>query len=334
MNLTNILVNKMGVQFNELIPKKEISLKDLKNKTIAIDSMNILYQFLSSIRLRDGSPLRNSKGEITSTYNGIFYKNVYMLENDITPVWVFDGKPPELKTKTREERKKVKEKALEDYIKAKEEGNVADMQKYAKRINYLEPKIVENSKKLLDLMGIPYINAPSEGEAQCSYLVKKGDAYAVVSQDYDALLYGAPRTVRNITASNKPVELIELDEVLGALNISLDNLIDMAILIGTDYNMGGIKGIGPKKALDIVKNNKMEEYIKDIDNYDVIKNIFKNPKITDDYDLKLGAPDIEGLKEFLIEENDFSEDRIMPSIKKLEKIVNKKKSQTTLESWF
>ena len=324
----------MGVQFNELIPKKEISLKDLKNKTIAIDSMNILYQFLSSIRLRDGSPLRNSKGEITSTYNGIFYKNVYMLENDITPVWVFDGKPPELKTKTREERKKVKEKALEDYIKAKEEGSIADMQKYAKRINYLEPKVVENSKKLLDLMGIPYINAPSEGEAQCSYIVKKGDAYAVVSQDYDALLYGAPRTVRNITASNKPVELIELDEVLGALNISLDNLIDMAILIGTDYNIGGIKGIGPKKALDIVKNNKMEKYINDIENYEEIKNIFKNPKITDDYDLKLKTPDIEGLKEFLIEEHDFSEDRIMPSIKKLETMVNKKKSQTTLESWF
>ena len=324
----------MGVQFNELIPKKEISLKDLKNKTVAIDSMNILYQFLSSIRLRDGSPLRNSKGEITSTYNGIFYKNVYMLENDITPVWVFDGKPPELKTKTREERKKVKEKALDDYIKAKEEGNVEDMQKYAKRINYLEPKVVENSKKLLDLMGIPYINAPSEGEAQCSYMVKKGDAYAVVSQDYDALLYGAPRTVRNITASNKPVELIELDEVLGALNISLDNLIDMAILIGTDYNIGGIKGIGPKKALDIVKNNKMEKYINDIENYEEIKNIFKNPKITDDYDLKLKTPDIEGLKEFLIEEHDFSEDRIMPSIKKLETMVNKKKSQTTLESWF
>ena len=324
----------MGVQFNELIPKKEISLKDLKNKTVAIDSMNILYQFLSSIRLRDGSPLRNSKGEITSTYNGIFYKNVYMLENDITPVWIFDGKPPELKTKTREERKKVKEKALEDYIKAKEEGNVADMQKYAKRINYLEPKVVENSKKLLDLMGIPYINAPSEGEAQCSYLVKKGDAYAVVSQDYDALLYGAPRTVRNITASNKPVELIELDEVLGALNISLDNLIDMAILIGTDYNIGGIKGIGPKKALDIVKNNKMEKYINDIENYEEIKNIFKNPKITDDYNLKLKTPNIEGLKEFLIEEHDFSEDRIMPSIKKLETMINKKKSQTTLESWF
>ena len=324
----------MGVQFNELIPKKEISLKDLKNKTVAIDSMNILYQFLSSIRLRDGSPLRNSKGEITSTYNGIFYKNVYMLENDITPVWIFDGKPPELKTKTREERKKVKEKALEDYIKAKEEGNMADMQKYAKRINYLEPKVVENSKKLLDLMGIPYINAPSEGEAQCSYMVKKGDAYAVVSQDYDALLYGAPRTVRNITASNKPVELIELDEVLGALNISLDNLIDMAILIGTDYNIGGIKGIGPKKALDIVKNNKMEKYINDIENYEEIKNIFKNPKITDDYDLKLKTPNIEGLKEFLIEEHDFSEDRIMPSIKKLETMINKKKSQTTLESWF
>ncbi|AEH07201.1 flap endonuclease-1 [Methanothermococcus okinawensis] len=324
----------MGVQFNDLIPKKEISLKDLKNKTVAIDSMNILYQFLSSIRLRDGSPLRNSKGEITSTYNGIFYKNIYMLENDITPIWVFDGKPPELKHKTREERKKVKEKAMEEYISAKEEGNLEDMQKYAKRINYLEPKVVENSKRLLNLMGIPFINAPSEGEAQCSYMAKKGDVYAVVSQDYDALLYGAPRTVRNITASNKPLELIELDEVLGALNITLDNLIDMAILIGTDYNIGGVKGIGPKKALDIVKNNKMGEYIKNIENYEVIKNIFKHPKVTDEYSLKLGAPNIEELRKFLIDENNFSENRILPSLKKLEKIVNKKKSQTTIESWF
>ncbi len=324
----------MGVQFNDLIPKKEISLKYLRNNILAIDSMNILYQFLSSIRLRDGSPLRNSKGEITSTYNGIFYKNIFLLENDITPVWVFDGKPPELKTKTREERKKVKEKAFEEYIKAKENGNIENMQKYAKRVNYLEPAVVENSKRLLDLMGVPYINAPSEGEAQCSYLVKKGDAYAVVSQDYDVLLYGALKAVRNITSSNKPLELIELKHVLESLNISLDNLIDMAILIGTDYNPGGVKGIGPKKALNIVKNNKLKEYIQYIENYEEIKNIFKNPKITDNYDLNLKTPDIEGLEKFLIEDNNFSEDRIMPSIDKLEKIISKKKNQTTLESWF
>ncbi|HIP17489.1 MAG TPA: flap endonuclease-1 [Methanothermococcus okinawensis] len=324
----------MGVQFNDLIPKREILLKDLKNKTLTIDSMNILYQFMSSIRLNDGSPLRNSKGEITSIYNGLFYKNIYILEYGITPVWVFDGKPPELKYETREERKKIKEREAQKYKKAKNEGNLEDMYKYAKRVNYLEVKIVENSKKLLRLMGIPYINAPSEGEAQCSYLVKKGDAYGVVSQDYDALLYGSTRIIRNITSSNKPLELIELEEVLNHLEITLDDLIDVAILIGTDYNMGGIKGIGPKKALNIVKNNIKEEYIKNIPNYHKIKNIFKNPEVTDNYKLNMEYPDVDGLKKFLIDEMDFSEKRVIPYVKKLEKLIHERKNQSTLEAWF
>ncbi|MBW9219993.1 flap structure-specific endonuclease, partial [Methanothermococcus sp. SCGC AD-155-N22] len=213
----------MGVQFGDLIPKREITLKDLKGKTLAIDGMNALYQFLSSIRLRDGSPLRNSKGEITSTYNGLFYKNIYMLEENITPVWVFDGEPPKLKYRVWEERRKMKEKAEEEYRRAKEEGKLEEMYKYAKRVNYLDSKIIDNSKRLLKLMGIPYIEAPSEGEAQCSYMVKKGDAYGVVSQDYDALLYGATRVVRNIT-TNKPLELIELEEVLKCLGITLEDL--------------------------------------------------------------------------------------------------------------
>ena len=326
----------MGVQFNDSIPKRTISIRDLKNKTVAIDSMNIIYQFLSSIRLRDGAPLRNSKGEITSPYNGIFYKTIYLLDNEITPIWVFDGKPPELKLKTREERRKVKEKASEDYERAKREENIENMQKYAKRINYLEPNTIDNCKKLLKLMGIPYINAPSEGEAQCAYMVKNGDAYCVVSQDYDALLYGAPRTVRNITASNKPLELMEIDDILKPLNISIDDLIDMAILIGTDYNIGGIKGIGPKKALNIIKDKSMDKYIQDIENYEEIRNIFKNPKVINytKEEIKLKSPNIEGLKEFLIEENDFSPNRILPSIKKLDKLLNEKKSQTSLDTWF
>jgi flap endonuclease-1 len=234
----------MGVQFNDIIPRKEITLKFLKNKTVAIDSMNVLYQFLSSIRLRDGSPLTNSKGEITSTYNGVFYKTIHMLENNITPVWVFDGVAPVLKEKTREERRKIRQDALDSYLEAKKKDDIEEMQKYAKRANFLDSTIVENSKKLLDLMGIPYINAPSEGEAQCAHMVKKGDAFVVVSQDYDAILYGAERIVRNMT-SNKAIELIELKDVLKELDLDLDQIINIAILIGTDYNPGGIKGIIP-----------------------------------------------------------------------------------------
>ncbi len=323
----------MGVKFNEIVHPKEITLKDLKNKTLAIDGLNILYQFLSGIRLRDGSPLKNKNGEITSTYNGIFYKNIYLLENNIIPVWVFDGKPHKLKDKTIMERRKAKEKSQEDYLKAKINNNVEEMRKYAKRVNYIDEKILKNSQKLLDLMGIPYVISPSEGEGQCAYMVKKGDCYSVVSQDYDALLYGAPRTIKNIT-TNKPLEIIELEDVLNKLNITLDDLIDIAILIGTDYNPGGVKGIGPKKALDIVKSGRMKEYIDKIENYHEIKNIFKNPKITDDYTIKLKSPDIEKLREFLVEENDFSEERINPYLKKLEDIMENRVKQKTLESWF
>ena len=231
-----------------------------------------------------------------------------------------------------EERRKMKEKAEEEYRRAKEEGKLEEMYKYAKRVNYLDSKIIDNSKRLLKLMGIPYIEAPSEGEAQCSYMVKKGDAYGVVSQDYDALLYGATRVVRNIT-TNKPLELIELEEVLKCLGITLEDLIDMAILIGTDYNRGGVKGIGPKKALEIVKNKRMKLYTKYIPNYEEIKEIFKNPKVTDNYEIKLERPDVEGLKRFLIDEMDFSEKRVLPHIKKLEKIYERR-NQSTLEAWF
>ncbi|MDK2789893.1 MAG: flap endonuclease [Methanothermococcus sp.] len=323
----------MGVQFNDIIPRKEITLKFLKNKTVAIDSMNVLYQFLSSIRLRDGSPLTNSKGEITSTYNGVFYKTIHMLENNITPVWVFDGVAPVLKEKTREERRKIRQDALDSYLEAKKKDDIEEMQKYAKRANFLDSTIVENSKKLLDLMGIPYINAPSEGEAQCAHMVKKGDAFVVVSQDYDAILYGAERIVRNMT-SNKAIELIELKDVLKELDLDLDQIINIAILIGTDYNPGGIKGIGPKKALEIVKNNKVQNYIDKIENYEEIYNIFKNPAVTDEYNIKLKTPKKEELIDFLVNKNDFSYDRIVPYVDKLCKIIEEKNTQTSLEAWF
>ena len=326
----------MGVQFNDLIPKEEISFNYLKNKTVAIDSLNIIYQFLSSIRLQDGTPLRNSKGEITSPYNGIFYKTVYMLERDITPIWVFDGKPSDLKQKTQKNRKKAKEEASTNYINAKLNNNIEDMKKYAKRVNYLEKDTIKNCKELLSLMGIPYIEAISEGEGQCAYMVKKGDAFCVVSQDYDALLYGATNTVRNMTSTNKPMELVEINKVLNSLNISLDDLINIAILIGTDYNIGGVKGIGPKKALKIVKEKKIEQYIKHIENYEEIYNIFKNPKIKkySKNEIKLKKPNIEKLEKFLIDRFDFSHNRIMPTIKKLDNILNKKRSQTSLDNWF
>ncbi len=325
----------MGVQFGDFIPKKIISFEDLKGKKVAIDGMNALYQFLTSIRLKDGSPLRNRKGEITSAYNGVFYKTIHLLENDITPIWVFDGEPPKLKKKTREIRRKIKEEAETKMKEAIKKEDFEEAVKYAKRVSYLTPKMVENCKYLLSLMGIPYVEAPSEGEAQASYMAKKGDVWAVVSQDYDSLLYGAPRVVRNLTTTKEMPELIELNEVLEDLRISLDDLIDIAIFMGTDYNPGGVKGIGFKRAYELVRSGVAKDVLKkEVEYYDEIRKIFKEPKVTDNYSLSLKLPDKEGIIKFLVDENDFNYDRVKKHVDKLYNLIANKTKQKTLDAWF
>ncbi len=325
----------MGVQFGDFIPRKTITFNDLSGKKVAIDGFNAIYQFLSSIRLKDGSPLKNKKGEITSAYNGIFYKTINLLENDIIPVWVFDGTSPELKKKTKLKRKEEKEKAEEKLSEAIKKGNLEDIVKYAKRVSYLNNKMIENCKYLLDLMGVPYVQAPSEGEAQASYMAKKGDVWAVVSQDYDALLYGAPRVVRNLTTTNENLELIELNNVLESLKLSLDDLIDMAILIGTDYNPKGVYGIGIKRAYELVRTGVAKNILeKEVENYYAIKKLFKEPKVTDDYSLNLKLPNKDGLIKFLVDENDFNYERVKKHVDRLYNIINSKIKQKTLDSWF
>ncbi|ADG12970.1 flap structure-specific endonuclease [Methanocaldococcus infernus ME] len=322
----------MGVQLGDYIPKKRIDFNDLKGKKLAIDGFNAIYQFLSSIRLKDGSPLTNKRGGITSAYNGIFYKTIMLLENDIIPIWVFDGEPPKLKEKTREKRREEKKKAEE---KLREVQDEIERARYFKRLSYVNKDMIENCKYLLSLMGIPYVQAPSEGEAQASYMAKKGDVWAVVSQDYDSLLYGAPRVVRNLTTTKDELELIELNEVLENLRISLDDLIDIAIMMGTDYNPKGIEGIGFKRAYEMVRARVAKDILKkEVKNYEEIKNIFKNPRVTDDYSLNLRLPDKEGLIKFLVEEHDFNYERVKKHVDKLYNLIVSKTKQRTLDSWF
>ncbi|WP_456418475.1 flap endonuclease-1 [Methanocaldococcus infernus] len=322
----------MGVQLGDYIPKKRIDFNDLKGKKLAIDGFNAIYQFLSSIRLKDGSPLTNKRGEVTSAYNGIFYKTIMLLENDIIPIWVFDGEPPKLKEKTREKRREEKKKAEE---KLREVQDEIERARYFKRLSYVNKDMIENCKYLLSLMGIPYVQAPSEGEAQASYMAKKGDVWAVVSQDYDSLLYGAPRVVRNLTTTKDELELIELNEVLENLRISLDDLIDIAIMMGTDYNPKGIEGIGFKRAYEMVRARVAKDILKkEVKNYEEIKNIFKNPRVTDDYSLNLRLPDKEGLIKFLVEEHDFNYERVKKHVDKLYNLIVSKTKQRTLDSWF
>ncbi|MCP8311611.1 MAG: flap endonuclease-1 [Candidatus Methylarchaceae archaeon HK02M1] len=340
----------MGVDLKDIIKKEKLSLGDLSDRTLAIDAYNALYQFLSVIRGRWGEPLMDRQGRITSHLSGLFYRNINFLEKGIKLVYVLDGKPPELKEEEIKRRKEVKREATVKYEAALKAGRVEDARKYAQSTSQLKSMMVEDTKKLLSLMGIPWVQAPSEGEAQVSHMTANGKVWAAVSQDHDSLLFGATRLVRNLTISGKrklpgknvhitiEPELVELDQILKDLDITREQLIDIGILIGTDFNPDGFKGIGPTKALKLIKNYIKLESIPDIQkelasiDYQTIRGIFLKPEVTDSFELRWGKPDDEAIVDFLCHERDFSEARVRSAMDRLE-VIESKRSET-LERWF
>lgn len=342
----------MGVQISTLIPKTEINLETLSGKKIAIDAYNTLFQFLSIIRQKEtGEPLRDSRGNITSHLSGVFYRNIRLIETGIKPIYVIDGKPPAFKMKILRQREKIREESKEKWQEALKKGEKEKIIRYAQGALKVTVDMVEEAKKLLEAMGIPCIQAPSEGEAQAAFMVKNGDSYAVGSQDIDSLLFGAPKMVRNISITGKrkiaqqqvwieiKPEIIELEKVLTSLGITREKLIILGILVGTDYNPEGIKGIGPKTALEIVKN---KETIKDVFeviewDFDVspeeIYNFFLNPPIDENYKLKFNEPDKEKILKIMVDQHDFSQERVEKGIERLLNI-RKSGSQSTLSGWL
>jgi len=328
----------MGIPVKDLISSKEFALDDLRGKVIVIDSYNLLYQFLTTIRQRDGSPLTDSKGSVTSHLTGLFSRTSNLLQKDIKLAFVFDGKPPELKQRERDRRKELKITAQKKYDIAKEREDIVDMKKYASQTTRLTPELITQAKRLIEAFGCPVIDAPSEGEAQAAYIVKKGDAYATVSQDFDTLLHGTPRLIRNLSVAGKrkktgklgymtvkPEEIL-LSDNLNRMGIDIDQLTVLSMLVGTDYNIGGIKGIGPKRALDIVKKfgKKFEELFKEVkwdSSFDIpwtdVYYLFKNMPVTDDYELTWKEVDTEEIKRFLCDEHDFSVERVEKGLEKL-----------------
>ncbi|HIE14507.1 TPA: flap endonuclease-1, partial [Candidatus Bathyarchaeota archaeon] len=219
----------MGVNLKDLVPKMEIKLKDLAGESIAIDAYNALYQFLAIIRQPDGTPLKNHAGRVTSHLSGLFYRTCNLLEMGIKVLYVFDGTSPALKEAEIKRRSKVKEEALRKYEEALKMGKVEEARMYAQMTSRLKDYMAEDAKRLLSLMGIPWVQAPSEGEAQAAHIVKRGDADYCASQDYDSLLFGAPRLLRNVTISGRRKlprkkvyvevvpEVVELEKVLKEL---------------------------------------------------------------------------------------------------------------------
>lgn len=343
----------LGVNLRHLVPKKTFSLGNLSGKCIAIDAYNALYQFLATIRQPDGTPLKDHTGRITSHLSGLLYRTSNLVEMGIKLIYVFDGIPPTLKEVEIKRRTKVKEEAVIKYEQALKEGKIEEARTYAQMTSRLKDYMRDDAKRLLDLLGIPWIQAPSEGEAQAAHLAKKHSADACASQDYDSLLFGAPQLVRNITISGRRKlprksvyievlpEVIELNRVLSELGITMEQLVDIGILVGTDFNPEGVKGIGPKTALKLIKQygsiEKASSMLEDATfpaEPVEIREIFLNPKVTDNYNLEWKEPNADGVIEFICGQRDFNQDRVEKALEKMSTGLRKQKDKTTLEKWF
>jgi len=343
----------MGVNLRDLVPKSTVNLADLTGKSIAIDAYNALYQFLAIIRQPDGTPLKDHSGRITSHLSGLLYRTSNLVEMGIKAVYVFDGVPPTLKEVEIKRRARVKEEALVKYEKALQEGKVEEARMYAQMTSRLKDYMADDAKRLLKLLGIPWVQARSEGEAQAAYMTKKGDTDYCASQDYDSLLFGAPRLIRNVTISGRRKlprknvyvevvpETVELKKVLDELGISHEQLVDIGILVGTDFNPEGVKGIGPKTALQLIREHgSLEKVVPTLKEAEFpvepqrIREIFLHPEVRDDYPLEWREPDVEGVVGFMCGERDFDEERVRKAMEKMSAGIKKTKGATTLEQWF
>ena len=340
----------MGLNLKPLTVREKTKLAAFSSKVIAIDAYNAIYQFLAIIRGPDGFHLTDSEGNVTSHLSGLFYRNINFLSLGIKPVYVFDGRPPSLKAAEISRRKQVKKDATVKYEKALAKGNLEDARKYAQQTTSMQDYMAEDSKHLLQLFGIPFIDAPSEGEATAAHLTITGKAYASASQDFDSVLFGAKKLVRNFTNSGRrklpnrnayievEPEIIELEKNLQQLGITRGQLVDIGILIGTDFNPDGFERVGPKTALKMIKEHgkledipKIQEKLKEID-YNQIRKIFLHPKVSDVPEIKFHEIDYGEIINYLCSKRSFSRDRVETSLNRLKKSF-KKRSQT-LEKWM
>ncbi|RLV95513.1 Flap endonuclease 1 [Spathaspora sp. JA1] len=335
----------MGVKgLNQLIKEhspsayKEFQLKNLFGRKVAIDASMCLYQFLIAVRQSDGQQLTNEDGETTSHLSGVFYRTIRLVENNIKPVYVFDGKPPVLKGGELEKRLLRREEAQKQMDSLKDEGTVAEVMKFEKRLVRVSREQNDEARKLLELMGIPIVNAPCEAEAQCAELARGGKVFAAASEDMDTLCYEPPFLLRHLTfaeARKMPIDQITYAEAIEGLGMTKEQFIDLCILLGCDY-CETIKGVGPVTAFKLIKEHgSLDKIIEYINNnpgktkfkvpenwpYDEARQLFLKPEVVDasEVSLKWKEPDLEGLIQYMVKEKGFSEDRIRSGAEKLKK---------------
>lgn len=346
LTLSNLV--QLGVNLTPIIVKQVLSLEDLRGRSMAVDAFNVLHQFLALIRSRDGKSLSDKEGRVTSHLVGLAFRTTRLISDyKIKLVFVFDGKSPTMKKDEVEKRRSVKKKAEAEYIDAIDSGDYATAFSKAVQTGRLTSEMVGDAKRLLDLLGIPWVQAPGEGEAQAAYMARKGDVWATNTRDYDSLLFGTPRLIRYLTIQGREwlpskgrsrklrPELIDLGTFLKHYGITREQLIDLAILVGTDFNKG-VKGVGPKTALKLVgKHGRLEDMPEVVisnlpDEFDEIRGIYLQPDVSNDYFVKGGALDEDGIYSFLCGERDFSKERVEVVVKRMKQ----SQQQKDLTDWL
>ncbi|HYR82081.1 MAG TPA: flap endonuclease-1 [Thermoplasmata archaeon] len=338
----------MGINLADIVTSEPRTLEDFSGKILAIDAFNTLYQFLAIIRQPDGTPLMDHQGRVTSHLSGIIYRVSNFVAAGIKPAFVFDGEPPRLKARTIVARGEIKRRAEREWREAVEIGDLATARTKAMQTSRLTEEMVDQSKRLLDLLGIPWVQAPAEGEAQASAMARTGVAYAAASQDFDSLLFGSPRLVKNLAITGRrklprkdvyvdvQPEEISLEATLANLGITREQFVDMGLLIGTDFNEG-VKGIGPKKALALIKKHgslepALEELGVEIESKDEVREIFLHPKVIEVAGVEFNDPDKDGVRRMLCDDHDFSRDRIDAALEKFGAARSEQKQQS-LDGW-
>ncbi|KAF3175351.1 Elongation of fatty acids protein 2 [Orbilia oligospora] len=312
---------------------KNGEIKNHFGRKVAIDASMSIYSFLIAVR-SEGQVLTSETGETTSHLMGMFYRTLRMVDNGIKPLYVFDGKPPTLKSGELAKRTARKFEAQEAHEEAKEVGTAEEIEKFSRRTVRATREHNEECKRLLKLMGIPYLDAPCEAEAQCAILAKSGKVYAAASEDMDTLCFETPILLRHLTFSEQrkqPIQEIHLDRVMAGLDMTREQFIDLCILLGCDY-CDTIPKVGPTTALKLIRQHKsIESVIENLDKdkykvpdyfpYQDARELLMNPEVVpaDECDFKWDAPDTEGLVNFLVGEKGFNEDRVRSGAARLSK---------------
>jgi flap endonuclease-1 len=341
----------LGCDLRPIIVRREIKLEELRGRALAVDGNNTLYQFLSLIRTPEGVSLKDSQGRTTSHLAGLLFRSTrLMLDYDLRFVFVFDGPPHPLKARVLAERRAVREKARTEWSEALRRHDFQTAWSKAVMMSKLDQPMIDDAKRLLSLIGVPYVQAPGEGEAQAAFMTSRGDVWAASSRDYDSILFRSPRVVRYLTISgreflpskgiSRPLkpELIELSSFLGYHGITDKQLVDLAILIGTDFNEG-IKGIGPKTALKLIKRHGSLETLPDDlrdkvpHDLETLRNIFLRPEVTSQYSTLQRPVDENGLLTFLCGERGFSQERVKVALERLKR-TSERAPESDLGHWL